>query len=58
MRYSSRKFLLTAAVTGTAILALFTHYLDQQHFLWTVSLTLGMYKAAQTIDDKMNGRHE
>lgn len=55
MRYASRKFLLTAAVTMTAIVALFTHYIDQAYFLWIATLTLGMYKAASTIDKKLNG---
>lgn len=55
MRYSSRKFLLTVAVTTTAIVGLFTHYIDQQHFLWLASITLGMYKAAQIADSKLNG---
>jgi hypothetical protein len=54
----SRKFLLTVAVTTTAIVALFTHYMDQQFFLWTATLALGMYKTSQVLDDKLNGRRE
>jgi hypothetical protein len=55
LRYASRKFWLTVAVEGTAIIGLFTHFIDQQHFLWIATLTLGMYKAASVLDTKLNG---
>lgn len=55
MRYASRKFWLTVSVLATAILGLWTHYIDQQHFVVLASLTLGMYKAAQIVDSKING---
>jgi hypothetical protein len=54
-RYASRKFWLTVAVETTAIVGLFTHFIDQQYFLWIATLTLGMYKAASVIDTKLNG---
>lgn len=55
MRYASRKFWLTVSVLATAILGLWTHYIDQEHFVVLASLTLGMYKAAQIVDTKVNG---
>lgn len=54
-RYASRKFILTAAVTAAAIVALFTRFIDQMHFFWIVSLTLGMYKAANVMDGRAGG---
>lgn len=55
MRYASRKFWLTVSVLATAILGLWTRYIDQEHFVVLASLTLGMYKAAQIVDTKING---
>lgn len=31
------------------------HFIDQQYFLAIATLTLGMYKAASIIDEKING---
>ena len=54
--FLSRKFLLTVAVEATAVIGLFIHYIDQQHFLWIATLTLGMYKTSSILDNKLNGR--
>lgn len=57
-RYASRKFWLTVVVLGNAIVGLWTKFIDQEHFVVLASLTLGMYKAAQIADDRLNGTPE
>ena len=53
--WTSRKFVLTCAIETAAIVGLFTRFIDQQHFLWIATLTLGMYKTSQIVDTKLNG---
>jgi hypothetical protein len=53
--FASRKFVLTAGVLGASIVGLFVCRIDQQHFVWLSSLTLGMYGSAAIADQKLNG---
>jgi hypothetical protein len=51
--FGEARFILAVAITVTSIVALFTRFIDQGHFVTIVSIVLGLYTAHSMVDDKI-----
>jgi hypothetical protein len=56
--FGEARFILAALASVVVCLALFTRFVDQEHFVKLQAIILGLYAAHSILDDKLPDRRQ